>query len=120
MQPRVDALLWDLATAAKRIQGFVAGKTWNDYAGDLLLRSGVERQFEIAGEAMSVLRDLDPETANQVPNVRRIVGMRNVLIHGYAEVNNRTVWQTATQNLDEVVEAVSALLAEGDPPNSEI
>jgi hypothetical protein len=37
----------------------VAGKSWDDYADDLLLRSGVERQFEIAGEAMSVLRNLD-------------------------------------------------------------
>lgn len=119
MQPRAAALLWDLVNAAQRIQGFVAGKAWDDYASDLLLRSAVERQFEIAGEAMGVLRDLDPETANQVPNVHRIVGMRNVLIHGYAEVNDLTVWRTATENLDEVVEAVSALLAEAGPPDSE-
>jgi uncharacterized protein with HEPN domain len=54
------------------------GKTWEDYDGDLLLRSGVERQFEIAGEAMSVLRNLDPESADRVPNVHKIVGMRNI------------------------------------------
>lgn len=116
MQPRSAALLWDLVTAARRIQGFVAGKSWEDYDGDLLLRSGVERQFEIAGEAMSVLRNLDPETADRVPNVHRIVGMRNILIHGYAEVNNLTVWRTATENLDEVVLAADALLAEAGPP----
>jgi uncharacterized protein with HEPN domain len=74
MQPRSAVLLWDLVTAAKRTQAFVAGRSWADYSTDLLLRSGVERQLEIAGEAMSVLRHLDPETAARVPNVHKIVG----------------------------------------------
>ncbi|WP_246136691.1 nucleotidyltransferase domain-containing protein [Leekyejoonella antrihumi] len=69
MRPRSDALLWDLETAAKRIQGFVAGKSWQDYSNDVVLRSGVERQFEIAGEALNVLRHIDAATADRVPNV---------------------------------------------------
>ena len=116
MQPRSAALLWDLATAAKRIQGFIGGKGWDEYDADLLLRSGVERQLEIAGEAMSVLRKLDPPTAGRVPNVHKIVGMRNILIHGYAEVNNLTVWRTATEDLGGVITAAEALLAEAGPP----
>jgi len=44
--------------------------------------------------------------------------MRNILIHGYAEVNNLTVWRAATQNPDELVEAVVALLAEAGSPDS--
>jgi uncharacterized protein with HEPN domain len=118
MQPRSAALLWDLATAARRIKGFVAGKSWDDYDADLLLRSGVERQFEIAGEAMSILRSADPETAARVPGAHKIVGMRNVLIHGYAEVNNLTVWRSATEDLHGLVTAVSALLDEAGPPPS--
>ena len=107
-------------TAAARIQGFIADKAWTDYDRDVLLRSAVERQFEIAGEAMSVLRKIDPETADRVPNTHRIVDMRNVLIHGYAEVNNLTVWRTATENLDDLVTAVTGLLGEAGPPPSPI
>ncbi|MDR7310864.1 uncharacterized protein with HEPN domain [Nocardioides luteus] len=118
MQPRAAALLWDLLTATKRIQEFVAGKTWEEYAADVLLRSGVERQFEIAGEAMSVLRKEDPDTAARVPEVHKIIGMRNVLIHGYAEISNLTVWRTATGDLQSLVEAVDALLIEAGPPAS--
>lgn len=55
MQPRSASLLWDVATAAKRAQDFVAGKSWEDFSNDLLLQSGVERQFEIAGEALNKL-----------------------------------------------------------------
>ncbi|MBB3089502.1 DUF86 domain-containing protein [Nocardioides albus] len=86
-----------------RIQEFVAGRTWEEYAEHVLLRSAVERQFEIAGEAMSVLRKEDSETAERVPGVHRIVGMRNVLIHGYAEINDLTVWRTATRDLNALV-----------------
>lgn len=118
MQPRAAALLWDLHTAAMRIQEFVTGRTWEEYAEDVLLRSAVERQFEIAGEAM-FLRKEDSETAERVPGVHRIVGMRNVLIHGYAEINDLTVWRTATGDLDALVTAVDALLIEAGPPVAE-
>lgn len=72
MQRESAALLWDLATAMKRIQAFVAGKAFKDHDSDDLLRSAVERQFEIAGEAMNVLRKSDPRTAQMVPEVVRI------------------------------------------------
>ncbi|MBC7278282.1 MAG: DUF86 domain-containing protein [Nocardioides sp.] len=84
-----------------------------------MLRSAVERQFEIAGEAMSILRKEDSETAERVPGVHRIVGMRNVLIHGYAEINDLTVWRTATGDLDALITAVDALLIEAGPPMTE-
>ncbi len=118
MQPRSAALLWDLLTAVQRIQGFDAARTWDDYASDVLLRSAVERQFEVAGEAMSVLRKLDPQTAGRVPNAHKMVGMRNILIHGYAQVNNQTVWQAATTDLGEVIVTVGALLSEAGPPGT--
>lgn len=118
MQPRSAALIWDLVTAAQRIRGFVANKSWDDYDTDILLRSAVERQFEIAGEAMSVLRNVDPETATRPPDVHKIIGMRNVLIHGYTEVNDLTVWRAATQNLDGLLTAADGLLEEAGPPPS--
>jgi hypothetical protein len=33
----------------RRIQGFVSARTWDDHASDVLLRSAVDRQFEIVG-----------------------------------------------------------------------
>lgn len=109
------ALLWDLETSMKRIQTFVAGKTFGDYGDDILLRSAVERQFEIAGEAMTVLRKVDPETAQLVPEAQRIIALRNILIHGYAKVNDLTVWRTATEDLDEVIDVAMHLLSGVDP-----
>jgi uncharacterized protein with HEPN domain len=41
------AFVWDARQAIAHLQSFVEGKTWDDYSADVLLRSGVERQFEI-------------------------------------------------------------------------
>ncbi|WP_222432337.1 HepT-like ribonuclease domain-containing protein [Leekyejoonella antrihumi] len=43
--------------------------------------------------------------------------MRNILIHGYAEVNNLTVWRAATESLDELMTAVETILAEIGSPD---
>lgn len=96
--------------AAGRIQRFLGDTPFESYRDDEVLRSAVERQFEIMGEALRRLRDIDPETAALVPEVKRIVGMRNVLAHGYAVVNDHVVWETATERVHEVEDAVARIL----------
>lgn len=82
MRPDAFALVWDAHHASDLIAEFIDGKGWQDYQGDALLRSGVERQFEIIGESLNRLGRVDPGAAEMIPDLRRIVGFRNVLIHG--------------------------------------
>ena len=83
--------LWDAQSASRAITDFTEGKTYDDFAQDLLLRSAVERQFEIIGEALSQLAKSHPEIAAKVPDLPRIVAFRNILIHGYAAIDRATV-----------------------------
>ena len=78
------ALLWDARRAAELIIRFSGGKTYAEYLNDVMFRSAVERQFEIVGEAFTVLRRIAPEVAAQLPDLPKAVAFRNVLIHGYA------------------------------------
>jgi uncharacterized protein with HEPN domain len=117
-QPKSPSLLWDARNAARQILDFTTGKTLEDYVSDTLLRSGVERQFTIMGEALSKLRQSDSATAERLSDLPQIVGFRNILVHGYADVEDRTVWQTMTTHLGQLISAIDELLAEGQSGSS--
>ena len=80
------SLLWDAREAANAITAMTAAKSYADFDSDIMLRSAVERQFEIAGEALRQLAQNDVALAAKVPDVREIVAFRNILIHGYAVI----------------------------------
>jgi uncharacterized protein with HEPN domain len=70
----------------------------------------LERQFEIIGEALNRLSKTSPDLAQEVPNLREIIGFRNILIHGYASVDHGRVWQISVELAPKLKLAVSALL----------
>ena len=104
--------LSDIQQAAGRVQRFTSGKTLADYQGDDLLRSAVERQFEIVGEAMNKLAGIDEGTARRITNIQRIIAFRNILIHGYADVDDNLVWNVVETYLPQQVREINALLDE--------
>lgn len=112
------AFLWDVQQAAKAITEFTAGLDAAGYRTNPLIRSAVERQFEIIGEALNRLSKEAPELANRVPDLARIVGFRNVLIHGYAVIDDGRVWEIVTTLLPSLRATVAALLAELGPPDA--
>lgn len=91
--------LYDIEQAAARLAGFVAGKTLEEYLADAMLRAAVERQFEIIGEAVGKLARIDLGSVEQIRNYRKLIAFRNVLIHGYAEVDDRLVWDLMESHL---------------------
>ncbi len=75
------------------------------------------RQHDLVGEALNNLRKAAPEIAERIPDVHKIIATRNVLVHGYTEVNSTIVWQAATQAIPELIPTLEALLAEVAPPD---
>ena len=76
-----------------------------------MLRSAVERQFGIIGEALSRLAKDDPEVAAVIPDHATIIAFRNILIHGYATVDDKIVWGVIENHLRSLRDSVRALLA---------
>jgi uncharacterized protein with HEPN domain len=106
------AYLWDAREAAAAILEFTVGKTYEDYGSERMLRSAVERQFEIIGEALNQLCKINPQWANRIPDVPQIVAFRNLSIHGYASVNDLTVWRTVQESLPTLYARLTDLLDE--------
>jgi uncharacterized protein with HEPN domain len=110
MPPEAAKLLFDMKRAAERIDRFVAGKSFADYLSDELLRSGVERQFAIIGEAMTRLIKLDRSVAERLTDYRKIAGFRNALVHGYDSIDDMTSWGIVTKKLPVLRQELDDLL----------
>ncbi len=114
MLPESAAFVWDAREAATRAASVAQGHEQADYLADWVLQAAVERQLEILGEALKNLRSADAETAARIPNVHAIIATRNILVHAYAQVDQRRVWEILTDDLPELILVLEGLLAEVD------
>jgi uncharacterized protein with HEPN domain len=107
MQPeeRDAAYLWDMLDAAQAVQEFAAGKSLREFLDDRMLRSAVERQLEVIGEAAGKVSKSFREDHPELP-WRRIIAQRNVLIHEYGEIDPKLVWKVVTENLPLLIEQI--------------
>jgi uncharacterized protein with HEPN domain len=110
----VDPRLYlaDLLRAGAALEEFTRGKDYSDYQGSLLLRSAVERQLEIVGEALNQLLIHAPQLEGRFQYRRQIKGFRNVLAHEYMAVDNLIVWGILEQFLPRLMAEAGEVLAE--------
>lgn len=111
----VRKYLFDVVQACDLLMEFTKGKTLPDYSGDPMLRSAVERQFEIIGEALNKALGIDPALSEKISDTNRIISFRNRLIHGYADISDEMVWGVIETNLPILHGEVKTMLeADGD------
>ncbi|MCE7903164.1 MAG: DUF86 domain-containing protein [Gammaproteobacteria bacterium PRO9] len=116
MRREPAAFLWDIREASTRIQDFVVDLTYEAFASNALVRAAVERQFEIIGEALNQLSKVAPGVAARIPEAPRIIAFRNILIHGYAVLDQQIVWRVIHDHLQPLLAAVERELRSSAPP----
>lgn len=104
--------LWDAEHACGLVVDFSSGRSLQDLTSDPLLRSAIERQLQNVGEALAQLVRVDPELAVRIPKLDQIIGFRNVLVHGYYQLNYATVWLTITNDVPALRTQLQELLRE--------
>lgn len=112
--PKHDSLkyLYDIVVAGERIVTFIADKSFEEYKKDLLLQSGVERQFGIIGEALNQALKVEPSLVDVISNTSQIIAFRNILIHRYASVSNEVVWGVIESFLLQLIQETKKILHE--------
>jgi uncharacterized protein with HEPN domain len=111
-QRDIRKYVYGIAQACDLIAQFTKGKSLDNHRSDPLLRSAVERQFEIVGEALSQAIKVQPSSAERVTGAARIIAFRNRLIHGYALVSDEVVWGIIEAWLPKLISEVRLLLEE--------
>lgn len=117
MPPNPAKLLYDMLRAGELLLSFTAGRTVDQYRADVLLRSAVERQFPILGEALNQLLTFDPDIARRISEHRNIINFRHILVHRYDRVAGDTVWGVTEVSLPVLLDEVRMLIDETLPPD---
>jgi uncharacterized protein with HEPN domain len=109
----IQQCLEDILASIETIEGYLtrcmgSRRDFNLYRQDKLLRNGIERQLEIIGEATGRILRTDP--AFGLTNARKIVDLRNRIIHAYDNVNDTLIWGIVTRHLSPLRAEVERML----------
>lgn len=111
MDNHIAKFLNDILEAINKIELFIGPvKRYDHYLSDLMLKSSVERQIQIVGEAVVKLKKLDPEI--KISQINNIIKTRNILVHAYDAVNDTIIWAIVINELPKLKIEVELLLDE--------
>jgi uncharacterized protein with HEPN domain len=110
MPRSVIAYLADIVDACDAINVVLAGVDLDAYRDTRAIRSAVEREFILIGEAVGCVGRTSPEMLDGISHARMIVGFRNLLTHDYAAVDDETVLAVAESDIPRLRDECAVLL----------
>ena len=101
-----------MLNAVMEIESFFVDipKNFSHYQTDLRTKRAIERNIEIIGEAMS--RILKQDETITITNSRKLVDVRNRIIHGYVSVSDDIMWGIVIKHLPVLQIEIEVLLGE--------
>jgi uncharacterized protein with HEPN domain len=111
MPHRIEKYLYDIKESIDSIEEYLGDKRdFFEYQKNKLLRRGIERELEIIGEAINRILKINPDI--EISEARRIVDLRNWVIHGYDKVDDVIIWGIISRDIPKLKEQVERLLEE--------
>ena len=112
MNEKILKYLFDIKIAILEIDGFFDEEERNyfSYKSNILLKRGIERNLEIIGEATNRILKVNPSI--EITNSKRIIGLRNQIIHHYDSISDENIWSIVTKNLPLLLLEIDKLILE--------
>lgn len=110
MDNNIKTWLFDILSSINEIESYFiqTPKMFESYQSDLRTKRAVERNIEIIGKAMNSI--LKEDSKIEISNSRKIVDVRNRIIHGYDAVSDDVIWGIVIRNLPILQKEVQNLL----------
>jgi uncharacterized protein with HEPN domain len=92
MDEQVEKWLYDVKSAIEEIDNYFTSneKSFNSFQQNIILKRAIERDLEIVGEAVNRILTKQPDI--KIEDARKIVGLRNHIIHSYDNVSDENIW----------------------------
>lgn len=108
MRPDTRQNLADARSAAEEVLKIAV----NDWAHNRTVALAVERLLMIIGEAFVRIRSSEPLVLEQFPDAHKLIGMRNVLVHGYDALDTKRIQVAIEQSIPQLLREIDAYLGE--------
>ena len=108
--------LLDILEAIERIEKY-SSRGKQAFEEDELIQSWIVHHMQIIGEALRSISEDFRREHNDIP-WKETIGMRNILVHRYFELDADLVWKAVTRDLPDLKEKVREALEEEDEPSS--
>lgn len=102
----------DMLERAQVVRRFLADRTVEDLETDRLLRSAVERELMVLGEALYQLHRIAPDIAERIDRWNDIIDFRHVLVQGYHVLDMQIVWDAITRDIPPLIQQLESMLSE--------
>lgn len=104
----------DILDAIGKIHKYTSGMTEDQFAADDKTIDAVIRNFSIIGEAANMIPEDIQNKSTAIP-WSEMIGMRNVVVHGYHKVSVSVVWTSIKNDLPSIEPSLKTLLASANP-----
>ena len=109
MKNVIKKFLFDIKESIDSIENYLGDKkNFNVYQSNKMLRRAVEREFEIIGEAMNRIAQIDDKI--NISTKKQIISMRNRVIHGYDKIDDAIVWGIIIRHLSILKKEIQSLI----------
>ena len=110
MDREIKTWLFDILNSIEEIEQFLpqGNRLFETYKNDLKTKRAVERNLEIIGEANG--RILDKDSSIEISHSKKIISLRNRIIHGYDVISDELIWGILINDLPKLKSEVSILL----------
>jgi len=110
MDEKILKWLFDIKYAIDEIDSYFVDKTYNfdQYRSNLQLKRAVERDLEIIGEAVN--RIFKQDVNFQIDNAKKIIGLRNQIIHAYDNISDEIIWAIIQKHIPKLKTEIIELI----------
>lgn len=104
-------LLLDIEKAILNMDIHLDGRrVFEEFANNVTKRRAIERELEIIGEATNNLLKINSDA--KLTSARKIVNLRNRVIHAYDEVDETIIWKVLVKDIPLLLSEVQMLLSD--------
>jgi uncharacterized protein with HEPN domain len=112
--------LWEAHHALETLQDLPLPDTYQEYVVSKLHRYATERLLITVGEALARASALQPDLEQVLPDLRKIIGFRNIAVHGYHSIDNEQVWRIVQEDIAPLKQSIYNLLKDDPTFTAEI